>query len=59
MDQGVIYEVSINGLLVSMIDLQSFGVSNPKGITFTPSGDPDISHIFVADDGIDQVNDGR
>jgi DNA-binding beta-propeller fold protein YncE len=54
-----IFEVTINGLLVNTFDLRPFGVSTPKGITFAPSNDTDISYIFVADYGNDEINDGR
>lgn len=58
-----IFVVTTNGVLVTVIDLQSVGVAVPKGITFAPSSDPaddpDIFHLFVADYGRDEVNDGR
>jgi hypothetical protein len=62
-NEDLIFELTTTGIVVNIIDIQSFGVIKPKGITFAPSSDPGddpgIFHIYVADYGIDEVNDGR
>ncbi|MGH9878774.1 MAG: hypothetical protein ACRD5H_14170, partial [Nitrososphaerales archaeon] len=58
-----IFEVTTSGELVTIIDIQPFGVLHPKGITFAPSSDlgddPNILHVYIADYGRDEVNDGK
>jgi DNA-binding beta-propeller fold protein YncE len=58
-----LFEVTTAGDIVNIIDIQSFGVVKPKGITFAPSSDqsdnPDNFNLFIADYGIDEVNDGK
>src|SRR3990172_7670545 len=58
-----IFEVTTRGELVSIIDVKGFGVVHPKGITFAPSSDlgddPNILHVYVAEYGADEQNDGR
>ena len=58
-----IFEVTTSGEFVTIIDIQAFGVLHPKGITFAPSSDlgddPNILHVYIADYGRDEVNDGK
>lgn len=62
-DGSGLYEVSWSGALVEYLYLRPFGVRNMKGITFapssTPNDDPDILHVYLADCGADEENDGR
>jgi hypothetical protein len=54
-----IFVLDINGNLLSTIDILPSNAA-PKGITFAPcSANPADSCLFVADYGVDQVNDGR
>jgi hypothetical protein len=58
-----IYEVNTSGVLVTSIDLWNYGTPTLKGITFAPSSapgdDPNIFHVYLADYGLDEVDDGR
>src|SRR3990172_7215257 len=58
-----IFEVTTRGELVTIFDVQPFGVLHPKGITFAPSSDlgddPNILHVYIAEYGRDEVNDGK
>jgi hypothetical protein len=65
----VIVETTTAGVLVDRIDISSSGIRFPAGITVAPaSQDPDETHVYVADRGIDNdagpgsdpnENDGR
>jgi hypothetical protein len=58
-----ICNITTSGIVVNEIDIRSFGVVQPKGITFAPSSDPgddsNILNMFIADYGLDEVMDGR
>lgn len=53
--QKKIYEVDLNGRLVSTFDLQALGIQNPMAMTFAPSVDntdnPKIHDLFILDSG--------
>ncbi|MGI0012748.1 MAG: DUF7594 domain-containing protein [Nitrososphaera sp.] len=62
-DKNKIFELTTSGVMVNPIDITPIGVTRPKGITFAPSSnpgdDPNIFHVYIADYGADEVNDGR
>jgi hypothetical protein len=58
-----LYELSTSGEVIDFEWLRPYGVHTLKGITFAPSSysgdDPGNMHIYLADYGVDQVNDGK
>jgi len=58
----VIVRTNLRGRLVDEIDLSSFGLINPAGITIgAGSSDPSARHVYISDRGIDNdvENGGR
>ena len=53
--QNRLFELATDGSLVATRDLASFGLQNPAGMVFAPSGDqtddPSIQSLYVADSG--------
>jgi hypothetical protein len=66
---AVIARTTLGGSLVDQIDISSFGLVNPAGITLAPgSQNPAVRNVFIADRGVDNdadqggdplENDGR
>ncbi len=54
-EELALFELTSDGDLVSQRDLSVFGVQNPQGMTFAPSGDqtddPDEMSLYLADSG--------
>src|SRR6185503_2540323 len=54
-----LYELTLNGEVVAERDLMEFGLKDPQGIVFAPSGDqtddPAQINLFLADSGDGQV----
>ena len=61
----MIAEVTTKGELVDTVDISSSGIDSPAGVVLAPgSDDPEVTHVYVADRGVDNndapaENDGR
>jgi hypothetical protein len=58
-DPEVLFEVTRDGIIANIIDVNHLAIVRPKGVTFAPGSDSDGLNIVIADYGIDEENDGR
>jgi sugar lactone lactonase YvrE len=56
---GEIVETTINGTLISTIDISAASANKPAGITIAPgSANPGVMNFYISDRNIDNFNDG-
>jgi cysteine-rich repeat protein len=59
-DEDVVLEATTSGSLVRQIDLAELQALSLAGVLYAPaSDDPDIRHLYLADQGLPQESDGR
>jgi hypothetical protein len=62
--RNIVAVTTIDGLLLQTIDISASDWIKPSGLTFGPSSDDGVTHIYISDRGVDETadpdeNDGK
>ena len=55
--RNIVAVTTIDGLLLQTIDISASDWIKPSGLTFGPSSDDGVTHIYISDRGIDETDD--